>query len=177
MPHAPQGMLPGTHARVHAMAWHTTCSLIYNLRLVWLQYTLAQGDRGLERERWATVQHSQIPHMQARRGLLFKPLCSASATHDIILTCLGPRLLDSVTQLAEVRGESERQGVALKAEGLKLAPLRAEAEERRRSNKQASAATPPSLLLHHPPTPATYTHTTYPLPNPSRPHPIWIVPM
>ena len=45
--------------------------------------------------------------------------------------------LDSVTELAEVRGESERQGVALKAEGLKLAPLRAEAEERRRSNKQA----------------------------------------
>ena len=42
-----------------------------------------------------------------------------------------------MTQLAEVRGESEAQGVALKAEGLKLAPLRAEAEERRRSNKQA----------------------------------------
>ena len=49
--------------------------------------------------------------------------------------------LDSVTELAEVRGESERQSVALKAEGLKLAPLRAEAEERRRSNKQAFAAT------------------------------------
>ena len=41
-----------------------------------------------------------------------------------------------MTQLAEVRGECERQGLALKVEGLKLAPLRAEAEERRRSNKQ-----------------------------------------
>ena len=41
-----------------------------------------------------------------------------------------------MTHLAEVRGECERQGLALKVEGLKLAPLRAEAEERRRSNKQ-----------------------------------------
>ena len=73
--------------------------------------------------------------------------------------------MDSVTQLAEVRGESERQGVALKAEGLKLAPLRAEAEERRRSNKQAFAATPTPLqplYSHHPP----LTHTTYTDPNP-----------
>ena len=77
--------------------------------------------------------------------------------------------LDSVTQLAEVRGESERQSVALKAEGLKLAPLRAEAEERRRSNKQAFAATPTLLLATPtslaPPASATYTHTTYPDPT------------
>ena len=87
-----------------------------------------------------------------------------------MLTCFGPRLytLDSVTQLAEVRGESERQGVALKAEGLKLAPLRAEAEERRRSNKQAFAATPTlphEPLSHHPPltlTPLTLTLHDYP---------------
>ena len=75
--------------------------------------------------------------------------------------------LDSVTQLAEVRGESERQSVALKAEGLKLAPLRAEAEERRRSNKQAFAVTPTLLqpLSHHPPltlTPLTLTLHDYP---------------
>ena len=75
-----------------------------------------------------------------------------------------------MTQLAEVRGESEAQGVALKAEGLKLAPLRAEAEERRRSNKQAFAATPTPLqplydILHHPPltlTPLTLTLHDYP---------------
>ena len=97
-----------------------------------------------------------------------------------MLTCFGPRLytLDSVTQLAEVRGESERQGVALKAEGLKLAPLRAEAEERRRSNKQAFAATPTLLqpLSHHPPltltlhalTPLTLTLHDYPLHAPNR---------
>ena len=71
--------------------------------------------------------------------------------------------MDSVTQLAEVRGESERQGVALKAEGLKLAPLRAEAEERRRSKKQAFAATPTPLqplYSHH--TPLTLTLHDYP---------------
>ena len=37
---------------------------------------------------------------------------------------------------AQVRAELDRQRLALKAEGLKLAPLRAEAEERRRANKQ-----------------------------------------
>ena len=36
----------------------------------------------------------------------------------------------------QVRAELDRQRLALKAEGLKLAPLRAEAEERRRANKQ-----------------------------------------
>ena len=34
----------------------------------------------------------------------------------------------------QVRAELDRQRLALKAEGLKLAPLRAEAEERRRAN-------------------------------------------
>ena len=63
-----------------------------------------------------------------------------------------------MTQLAEVRGESEAQGVALKAEGLKLAPLRAEAEERRRSNKQAFAATPTPLQPLYLAPPATYSH-------------------
>lgn len=42
----------------------------------------------------------------------------------------------SETVVAEVRAELDRQRLALKAEGLKLAPLRAEAEERRRANKQ-----------------------------------------
>ena len=64
----------------------------------------------------------------------------------------------------QVRAELDRQRLALKAEGLKLAPLRAEAEERRRANKQMREQLGKSGVT------LTLTLTPTPIPN-SNPNP------